>query len=155
MRQLSVVTIVVLLSFAGRSAWGGVQYTVTDLGTLGGSYSCASGINDSGQVVGEAQTSSGYGHAFLYSNGTMVDLGTLGGLESWAQGINASGQVVGASGDINNDSTQAFLYSNGTMVDLGTLPGCGFASANAINDNGQIVGNPIQRSATPFFTVTG
>ena len=54
-RQIVAVAVAVLLSFAGRSAWGDVQYTVTDLGTLpGGSESCAYGINASGQVVGDA-----------------------------------------------------------------------------------------------------
>ena len=87
-----------LLLFVGRTAWGGIQYTVTDLGTLpGGSGSEAWGINASGEVVGYASNSSGYQHAFLYSNGTMKDLGTLPGLysASCAYGINASGQVVG------------------------------------------------------------
>ncbi len=36
-----------------------VNYTVTDLGTLGGTQSYASGINDSGQIVGNAFTSDG------------------------------------------------------------------------------------------------
>ncbi len=46
---------------------GQPQYTVTDLGTLsGGSISQAFGINDTGQVVGYALTSSGSAHAFLW-----------------------------------------------------------------------------------------
>ncbi len=146
-RQIAMVAVALVL-FAGSSAWGQVQYTVTDLGTLGGSSSAAYGINASGQVVGEAQTSSGNNDAFLYSNGTMVDLGTLGGTGSVAYGINASGQVVGyaytSSG--NND---AFLYSNGTMTDLGTLPGFQSSLATGINANGQVVGaSPAPLGAT-------
>lgn len=42
---------------------------MTDLGTLGGSNSRALAINDSGQVVGWADTTTGYGvsHAFITS----------------------------------------------------------------------------------------
>ena len=39
--------------------------TVTALGTLGGSTVNASGINDAGQVVGDAFTAEGYTHAFI------------------------------------------------------------------------------------------
>ena len=54
----------------------------------------AYGINDSGQIVGDAAKSSRAVHAFLYCNGTMQDLGTLGGTNSEAAGINNSAQVV-------------------------------------------------------------
>ena len=44
-----------------------------DLGTLAGPdvnlYSIARAINDAGQIVGEAQTTAGFDHAFLYSAG--------------------------------------------------------------------------------------
>ncbi len=39
---------------------------MTDLGTLGGDYSRAYGINDNGLIVGDSYTSTGYSHAFLY-----------------------------------------------------------------------------------------
>jgi probable HAF family extracellular repeat protein len=82
------------------------SYTVKDLGTLGGNYSSALGINDAGQVVGFASISSNSARAFLYDRSAtpkMQDLGTLGGncsypiscIESSAWGINDAGQVVG------------------------------------------------------------
>jgi probable HAF family extracellular repeat protein len=110
-----------------------------DLGTFGGFQSVANGINDLGQVVGQASYSDGiHGdtaqRAFLYSGGHMQDLGTLGGFASYASGINNRGQVVGQSW-INGDTEHAFLYSGGHMVDIGGV------AANGINDLGQVVGD--------------
>jgi hypothetical protein len=42
-----------------------LSYVLTDLGTLGGTYSFAAGINASGQVVGDSTTAAGNDHAFL------------------------------------------------------------------------------------------
>jgi probable HAF family extracellular repeat protein len=118
-----------------------VQYTVTDLGALGGSWSQAQGINASGQVVGESCTN-GYDNyrAFLYSGSTMTDLGTFGGPESRANGINFVGQVVGwASNSAAYADYHAFLYSGSTMTDLGTLGGTS-SVARGINICGKVVG---------------
>ena len=56
----------------------------------------AYGINDSGQVVGYADTTGNAAYTpFSTAAAAMTDLGTLGGTYSHAKGINDSGQVVG------------------------------------------------------------
>jgi probable HAF family extracellular repeat protein len=74
---------VVVLTAGGKKGIGlelfAVSYKMTDLGTLGGSWSEGHAINELGHVVGRSQTASGETHAFLWTpeNG-MRDLGTLG-----------------------------------------------------------------------------
>jgi probable HAF family extracellular repeat protein len=64
---------------------------------LGGGYAYAYGINDAGQIVGQASTTNDDAfHAYLRPGGPMVDLMTLGGSSSNA-GINSGGLVVGYS----------------------------------------------------------
>jgi len=117
------------------------QYTITDLGTLGGSYSIGYGINNSGEVTGFIYTA-GNPHAFLYTPGVgMQDLGTLsGGSQILGAGINNSGQVTG-NGDVDGLGGYAFLYTPGTgMQDLGALPGGSSSHGCGINDSGQVTG---------------
>jgi probable HAF family extracellular repeat protein len=130
---------------------------VNDLGSLGAGVTYPSGVNASGQVVGQSNTSyvdpADSAHAFLYQNGKMTDLGTLGGPRSYALGINALGQVVGTSDylpGVTNANFHAFLFQKGTMFDLNRLiPGYSgwlLEQAQKINDKGQIVGNGINPS---------
>jgi len=118
------------------------DYVIIDLGTLGGSYSYAMSINDSGQIAGDATTASHERHAVLWTvSGGMQDLGTLGGSDSEALGINELGQVVGRSKTVSGQ-LHAFLWTaSGGMQDLGTLDGDDISEAWGINDSGQIVGS--------------
>ncbi len=108
------------------------------LGTLGGSWSIAYGVNDAGQVVGTSLAGSGYSGAFLWQNGAMQSLGSLGGNgPSGALAINNAGQVVGFSTN-STPQMHAFLWSGG-MTDLGAF-GDGASYAYAISDTGMVAG---------------
>jgi probable HAF family extracellular repeat protein len=146
-----------------------VRYSVKDLGTLPGYNSFTpSGINASGQVVGNARiaglpdsqafyydgntitalpSTSAIGinasgqiacKGGIYSGGTMISIGTLGNGQCTPHGINDYGNVVG-SGYTSSGDEHAFLYSGGILTDLRTLGG-NYSTANEINNNGQIVG---------------
>lgn len=123
------------------------SYTVTDLGTLGGSSSQAYGINDAGQVVGKADTSSGFRHAFLWDQGTMNDLGTVDGYSySSAYKINNVGQVIGSASielePAPDSPILALLWDQGAQnspQDLGSLGG-NRSDPIGINNRGDVVG---------------
>src|SRR5215208_6181057 len=117
-----LVVFALLMGFAVRpvSAARDSTYTIIDLGTLGGTYSMVSDINDRGQVVGESTIAESFvSHAFLWEAGVAIDLGSLGG-NSTAFDINRSGQVVGNSDTAVELETHAFLWEDGVMIDLGT-----------------------------------
>jgi probable HAF family extracellular repeat protein len=99
--------------------------------------SVALGINDAGQVTGQAAKDDGAGvihEAFLYDSNTATwtDLG-----HGVGNAINASGQVTGQNGTTG----YASLYSGGSESDLGALPGGTTSTGYAINAMGQIVGS--------------
>ncbi len=113
---------------------------LTDLGTLGGTESGATGLNNIGQVVGYATTYTGESHAFLFEHDRMRDLGTLGGTASRANGINEAGQIVGSANVAGTNKSHAFLYADGKMRDLGTSHG-DHSIAWCINKAGHVVGS--------------
>jgi probable HAF family extracellular repeat protein len=115
---------------------------MVDLGTLGGSYSYATGVDDSGRAVGESGTAGlDDQHAFIWTAaGGMADLGTLGGSYSYVSDLDDSGQVVGSSGTADDREEHAFSWTPaGGMIDLGTLGGSS-SFATAVNDAGEVVG---------------
>jgi probable HAF family extracellular repeat protein len=139
-RALVGLIVSCLAFLATENARAVVRYSVTDLGTLGGPWSKALGINASGQVVGwsNLSTSNPYDpRAFFYSAGVMTNLGTLpDGAGTQANGINDLGEVVGQT----NGNGDGFLYSNGTMTALTSPTGYAASQPTAINNNGQAVG---------------
>ena len=118
-----------------------------DLGTLGGTNSCANAISDNGIVVGESDTAGGATHAFFAapSSHALVDMGSLGGHYTEADAVNAAGLAVGLSIVGNAFDTRAFVYDTGLrqIADLNTLvddlpAGVTLSEATAINALGQI-----------------
>jgi probable HAF family extracellular repeat protein len=118
-----------------------------DLGTLGGTDSCALFVNERGQAAGNSFTNSivnpGTGfptlHPFLWDGDEMQDLGTLGGTVAVANGINNRGQVAGVS-RLSGDQTQhAFLWNEGKLTDFGTLGGTK-VEVIGLNEAGELVG---------------
>jgi probable HAF family extracellular repeat protein len=114
--------------------------TLVDLGTLGGTWSTANGINSRGQVVGTSTTISGSFHAFFSDVSTnLVDIGTLGGISSYGMAINRACEIVGTA-QTSQGLMNAFLWKKGKLIDLGTLGGAQ-SYAYAINDAGTVVGS--------------
>src|ERR1035441_6035389 len=131
-----------------------VRYTITDLGTLGGSFSLAYGINDNGQIDGfSTLPGDTVQHSFVIEKGAMIDLGTLGGpnSESFAN-LNNAIQVAGTAetsvSDPNGEDFCAFgthlvclgfVWHHGIMTPLEPLGGDN-SQAAAINYRGQVAG---------------
>jgi len=138
-----------------------------DLKTLGGNFSDARDLNDTGYVVGWSYVDpnpTSPRRAFIWRDansnglsdaGEMKDLGTLSGdAHSEAFDINATGYVVGASYTAAGVSRAAIWHDDnndgdsdpGEMKDLNTLISpvdatwTNLREARSINDGGQIVG---------------
>jgi len=126
-----------------------------ELDTGGGA---ASGLSDSGEVVGYRRSSLGVAEPFFWTpaNG-MTNLGTLGGDSGGAADVNENRWVVGGSRTVNTNG-HAFLWTpTAGMVDLGTFGGPA-STAAAVNDRGQVVGssqNPLALLGFVWTETTG
>jgi probable HAF family extracellular repeat protein len=145
-----------------------------DLGTLGGDFSDASGINNNPnaiQVVGQSRRSDQFVHAFFWTSpGPMVDLGTFGGGNSYASDINDHGLIAGRSEDASRRQWAAVWRRSGstwTIENLGTATGGCCAHAQGINNGtagnaagvavvgGSTVGSGASHAAVWMMEATG
>lgn len=121
-------------------AWDSTTGQGVNLGSLGGSQSEATAVNDAGVAVGWSYLPNFTRRAVSFAGGVAQDLGTLGGAQAQANGINDQGQVVGWAHTASG-AQHAFAYQNGTMTDLGTFSGLGSSVAKGVNDAGWVVGD--------------
>jgi probable HAF family extracellular repeat protein len=160
------------------------RYQVIDVGTFGGPNADVLTpppgtiiLNNRGMFVGAGETTVPDPFApncfrddclveqgLLYFRGVSTNLGSLDGVyTSLPVAINDFGVAVGFSQNglidplLGTPELKAALWKNGPPIDLGTLGGNG-ASANAINNSGQIFGGALNTIPDPnpgFFFVPG
>ncbi len=112
--------------------------TFTDIiGTTGSLFSEATGINDSGDIVGDYYNPSiGSFHGFLLKGGVYQDLAVSGAVNTFGGGINATDEVTLWWTD-SAGYRQSVLY-NGTTYTTINVPGMAQSQASGINTTGQI-----------------
>jgi probable HAF family extracellular repeat protein len=130
------------------------RYTVTDLGTLGGTYSLAGGTNNQGLLEGYSNlTGDTAEHAVFWRKGVITDLGTLGGPNSDAAWRPSERGEIGGGSDTTTQDPNGedfcgygtyliclpFVWRDGVMTALPTLGGNN-AWAAGFNNRGQVVG---------------
>ena len=142
-----LIALVFLLIATSANA---VQYNVAVLGTLGGDAG-AYGMNDNGQVVGNAYNNdTARIEAVIWNGGVVTSLG----IEGIARAVNNFGTVVGENGtnatDNRTGNGRAYQWDsvNG-YEDLGDLNGI-YTGAYDINDSGVITGNTYFNNQTQF-----
>lgn len=122
------------------------DYTMLDLGTLGGDISEARGLNNVGAVVGFSENAEGIKRAFYYRDGKMIPIEATEAL-----GVNDDGEVVGSvpksRGLFGSKQTDAFRWTPGGGLETGLIPRVNVGlspkeltgHARAINRDGDIV----------------
>jgi probable HAF family extracellular repeat protein len=128
----------------------GTQWTLTDLGDLGGPYGRAHAINEQGQVCGETNVPGGSMRSFLWL--PKPDYGLTAGMhdidpaqgQSSAADVNEKGQIVGVIG-----AGQTFLWlpqpdyglpSGTTLLSFAEIPDAVAAWPQSVNESGVVVG---------------
>ncbi len=135
-----------------RSSSQPPNYTISDLGTLGGPFSIAYDVTNTGRVSGTAASPDGYHHAVYWQNGVVHDVGNLGGLDAEAAGRSTDGELALLSETSSPDPLgenfcgfgtglvcAAAVWNHGTLRKLPTLRGTN-AAAFQSNSAGEIVG---------------
>ena len=102
---------------------------LVDIGTLGGTYSEGTGINDQNEITGVSSvTGSTLNHLFLYAKGHMSDLGTVAGQSIVNALINDRGEIAGSATGSN------FIFRGHSFEKIPLAPA-------GLNNRGHIAGS--------------
>jgi probable HAF family extracellular repeat protein len=117
---------------------------LVDIGTLGGTYSAGTSINNLNQAVGiSSLANSTQNHLFLYAQGQMHDLGAPSGESFVSAAINSHGEIIGSTGGTS------YIKQGVGFRKLSFLAG-------ALNDNGDIVGRKqVKNGSSHAFVLYG
>jgi len=126
--------------FSGHGFLRGTDGAITTFDVPSSFSTFAFGINNAGQIVGQAQlaTTPSIVGFLRATNGTYTTFLVPGSSTTTAHGINTTGQIVGY---FNDAGAHGFLESGGVFTTF-VVPGENFGNtaARGINDPGQIVG---------------
>jgi probable HAF family extracellular repeat protein len=103
-----------------------------DIGTLGGTYSEGTSINNRGEVVGVSTVANGATHLFLYTQGHMRDLGTAAGQAFATAVLNDRGEILASTAG-SGGMGASYLFRNNVFFKLPF-------SATGMNNSTVIVG---------------
>jgi probable HAF family extracellular repeat protein len=123
---------------------GAADWTLVDLGTLGGRNAFAAAVSQGGRVAGCAETASGEIHAFVWHGGSMTDLGrgAAAAGDSCALAVNDDGAAAGRA-----STGELVLWRDGTATPLGIRGDVG-----DMNAAGVVVGTRVSGDAKrPFI----
>ncbi len=125
--------------------------SVRPLNIFGSKYVTPQALNSRGDVVGQYLSATGYlGFARVGIRTTIV--ARTGATQGWCSGINDHGSAVCTSDSAEGPALHALLLERGRVIDLNSLPEVYEAGwtllfhANAINNEGVIVGTGIRQS---------
>ena len=105
---------------------------LADIGTLGGTFSEGTSINNLGEIAGISTVANGATHLFLYTQGHMHDLGTAAGQTFASAALNDRGEILASTAGSGGVGA-SYLFRNNTFF---KLPFAG----SGINNSTEIVG---------------
>lgn len=128
------------LAAALYPCWAFATYVFNTVDYPGATNTILFGINNSGQLVGEAAIGNGPAFGFVYGATGFAPLPpVLGSVPRGASGINDAGVIVGAAGvpTTGNVGPLGFILNGGTYA-LFSQPGWANTEARGINNSGLV-----------------
>jgi uncharacterized membrane protein len=129
-------------------ATSGQAQTFDIFNVPGSTYTAATGINDTGQIVGYSDVG-----GFLDVDGAFTGVNAPGATATYPNAINNAGQIVGYY--TSGGTSSGFLDTGGVFSAINVPGATGGTFAQGINNAGQIVGYYVDGTGTHGFVDTG